>query len=56
MSDPLPSDSVALESAEQAEIERREDQREERRRLLRQAALALVLALGLAARIIFVGN
>ncbi len=56
MSDPVHHESVALESPERAELERREDQREERRRLLRQAALALVLALGLAARIIFVGN
>ncbi len=56
MSDPVRHESVALESPERAELERREDQREERRRLLRQAALALVLALGLAARIIFVGN
>ena len=56
MSDQVPSDSMALESTERAELERREDQRGEHRRLLRQAGLALVLALALAARIIFVGN
>jgi hypothetical protein len=56
VSDPVRPESVGLELPERAELERRQDQREERRRLLRQAALALVLALGLAARIIFVGN
>ncbi len=56
MTDPARQESIALESSERAELERREDQREERRRLLRQAALALVLALGPAARIILVGN
>lgn len=54
MSDLAPRDS--LESPQRAELERSEDAREERRRLLRQAALVLVLAVALAARIIFVGN
>lgn len=56
MTEPVPPPSTALESTERSELERHEDLREERRRLTRQLALALVLALGLAARIIFVGN
>ena len=54
MTEPVPPPSTALESTERSELERHEDLREERRRLTRQLALALVLALGLAARIIFV--
>jgi hypothetical protein len=56
VTEPVSQSSTALESTERGELERREDAREERRRLVRQAALALVLALALAARIIFVGN
>lgn len=56
MSDLVPRESLPLESPERAELDRRKDEREERRRLKRQAALAVVLVLALAARIILVGN
>lgn len=39
---------------ERAELERRQDERQERRRLIRQAALALLVAAVLVARILYV--
>jgi hypothetical protein len=56
VSDLVPRDSLKPESLDRAELERRDDEREERRRLARQAALAIVLALALAARIVFGGS
>ena len=56
MSDLVPRESLPVESPERAEFDRREDELEERRRLERQTALAVLLVLVLAARIILVGN
>jgi hypothetical protein len=43
-------------SSQQAELERREDEHQERRRLVRQIVLAVVLAILLAARLTLVGS
>ena len=56
MSDLERPDATAPVSSERAELERREDEHEERRRLTRQVALAVVLVILLAARLALVGS
>ena len=56
MSELVHREAAELASARRAELERREDERQERRRLVRQGALALVLAVLLVVRIVLVGS